>query len=715
MGRPPAVVIVARYDLNQTLEIQQYSLIGRHGARLDAADTQWHLTSPTPYDPPLTWGGWRQSQALGARIASIIQNREAAASGHTSHAPNGDLGIDRDGVDKERRHGHHSQRGKRRRHKVVVHSSPFLRCVQTSIAISAGMAQYQGASKPTGHQSHPKPHIMHSGSPHLQAMDDRNSPRLSAIPEPEHAGVSRRRNTSRDSRGRSRTLLRVDPFLGEWLSPEYFDKITPPPESKLMVASAKGELLRQADSDDMIHTSNRKASTQGLWTGGVSASNKSQSSDEDTPLNDFSSLSKNMPRFGRANSHSVGSLPSSSSSKLTSRVERSPARESAAYVAPIPSYAVSPSQPIPQGYVAHARDACVKVDSQWDSLRPPLEWGNGGEYGEEWSNMHKRFRHGLHEMIVWYRSHESSETLEPMSDGSPQSQNSQSTQGTQSLDASDDDDVDTVLVLVTHGAGCNALIGALTNQPVLIDVGMASLTMAVRKSVDYKRVASPTSEVPPTSPSRRRQWLVDFGISEDYEVKLVSSTEHLRAGSPFLAGPRVKPNVPVRDKSPYRYERPGFSTTPVPISSAMEDGFGSDSDGSTSTPTGNRFGGLQRSAPTAAKSSSGLWSKPEPKKLVDTVNKDTKRPSPRVVQNGSGTHDSLDGISGKTNGNHLEQVKSDPSNGDHTGRNLANGFHDHAQRERSIAPNGLWGAPPQALATERETGPKRRWTLSQAS
>lgn len=576
------------------------------------------------------------------------------------------------------------------------------------------MAQYQGASKLTGHQSHPKPHIMHSGS-HLHAMDDRNSPGLSAIPEPEHAGASRRRNTSRDSRGRSRTLLRVDPFLGEWLSPEYFDKITPPPESKLMVASAKGELLRQADSVDMIHTSNRKASTQGLWTSGVSASNKSQSSDEDTPFDDFSSLSQNMPRFGRANSHSVGSPSLHSSSKLTSRVERSLARESAAYVAPIPSYAVSPSQPIPQGYVVHARDACVKVDSQWDSLRPPLEWGNSGEYGEEWSNMHKRFRHGLHEMIVWYRNHESSETLEPMSDGSPQSQNSQSAQGSQSLDASDDDDVDTVLVLVTHGAGCNALIGALTNQPVLIDVGMASLTMAVRKSVDYKRVASPTSEVPPTSPSRRRQSLVDFGISEDYEVKLVSSTEHLRAGSPFLVGPRVKPNVPVRDKSPYRYERPGFSTTPVPISSAMEDGVGSDSDGSTSTPTSDRFGGLQRSATTAVKSSCGLWSKPEPKKLVDTVNKDTKRPSPQVVQTRSGTDDSLDGISEKTNANHLEQVKSDPSNADHTGRNLASGFHDHTQRERSIAPNGLWGAPPQALATERETGPKRRWTLSQAS
>jgi hypothetical protein len=45
----------------------------------------------------------------------------------------------------------------------------------------------------------------------------------------------------------------------------------------------------------------------------------------------------------------------------------------------------------------------------------------------------------------------------------------------------EDEQEDLVLILVTHGAGCNALIGALTNQPVLLDVGMASLTMAVRR------------------------------------------------------------------------------------------------------------------------------------------------------------------------------------------------------------------------------------------
>ncbi|KAI5298003.1 hypothetical protein KEM56_004385, partial [Ascosphaera pollenicola] len=54
-GKKPAVVIIAR-----------------HGTRLDSVDKHWHLTSPTPYDPPLTYGGWTQARALGAKIASLL-------------------------------------------------------------------------------------------------------------------------------------------------------------------------------------------------------------------------------------------------------------------------------------------------------------------------------------------------------------------------------------------------------------------------------------------------------------------------------------------------------------------------------------------------------------------------------------------------------------------------------------------------------------------
>ena len=692
----------------------------RHGARLDAADTQWHLTSPTPYDSPLTYGGWRQSQALGAKIASIIQSREAEPGWHTIHTSNGTVATEGDGAQKERHHEYHSPRIRRRRHKVVLHTSPFLRCVQTSIAISAGMAQYRGESKASGHHSHAKSHAMHSGSPRLHAMDDGNSRRLAAIPEPESGCIYRRRNRSRGSRKISRALLRVDPFLGEWLSPEYFDRITPPPESKLMVASAKGEMLRQGDPIDVLHIAKRTGTGRAnlLWGGGAS-STRSYSSDEDTPLNDMTSLSKNMPRLGRANSNNVGSPSTTtrSSMRLTTRGDRSPNPERSYYVPPTPSYAVSPSQPIPHGYVAHARDACVNVDYQWDSLRPPLEWGHGGEYGEEWSNMHRRFRRGFHKMILWYRSHEPSETLEPISDGSPQSQtissspDSQNTEdsasapGSQGSDGSEDDDVDTVLVLVTHGAGCNALIGALTNQPVLLDVGMASLTMAVRKSIDYKRVASPASNMP-TSPSRRPQSLIDLGLAEDYEVKIVASTDHLRPGSPFLAGPRVQLNQPVREKSPYRYERPGFTGGNFSASSTLAGDYHNESDGSDSTPTSSRLEGLQRSATTAVHPSGGLWTKPEPKKADAATGNGTKTSNAPVKVHG------LDGTANKPP---LEQVKSDPTNGDFGDKRLPNGSPVNGNNDRSIIPNGLWGAPPQALATERNLGAKRRWTLSQAS
>ena len=112
----------------------------RHGARLDAADPSWHLTSPTPYDPPLTYGGWTQCRALGARIASLLQTREDALEAETP--PN-------DNPPQASPHDHSPLRlprspsrprpRKRKTHRVILHTSPFLRCIQTAVAIGAGM------------------------------------------------------------------------------------------------------------------------------------------------------------------------------------------------------------------------------------------------------------------------------------------------------------------------------------------------------------------------------------------------------------------------------------------------------------------------------------------------------------------------------------------------------------------------------------------------
>ncbi|KAI7521191.1 hypothetical protein KC317_g22174, partial [Hortaea werneckii] len=109
----------------------------------------------------------------------------------------------------------------------------------------------------------------------------------------------------------------------------------------------------------------------------------------------------------------------------------------------------------------------------------------------------------------------------------------------------DEEQEDLVVVLVTHGAGANALIGALTGQPVLLDVGMASLTMAVRKD-DAPTVATHASstesskEPPPVADTQEtngsghnppRRGSLDVGLGSLYEMKLVSSSEHLRPGA----------------------------------------------------------------------------------------------------------------------------------------------------------------------------------------
>lgn len=609
------------------------------------------------------------------------------------------LNFDGDGDNKGR--GHQSHRGKRRKHKVVIHTSPFQRCVQTSIAISTGIAQHQRPANLASHPNYARPLIMHSGSPHIRAMDRWNSPHLSAIAEPEY------QSRSHQKRRVQQTLLRVDAFLGEWLSPEYFDRITPPPESKMMVASSKAYLLHRGDSLNLTHTTNRPSAGQGNfpggWHSGSATSSKSLHAGDDTALTEPSSLSRPMPRLGRASSHSLGSSPKQNDLTFNTRAERSQSPESPTYVPPIPSYAISPSQPIPSGFVSHARDACVNVDNLWDSLRPPLEWGSGGEYGEEWSAMHKRFRKGLNDMICWYRSHEGSETLNPIKDDSPESSDSNN----EDPGDCDDNDTDTVLILVTHGAGCNALIGALTSQPVLLDVGMASLTMAVRKSVAYKKVSSPQSENAPASPSRRRRSLIDRGISEDYEVKLTASTDHLRAGSPFLAGPKPQrtPSLPTREKSPYRYERPGFPDPSHAKFSPTTEGFDRD------IPATDIFGALQRSATDVVRSSGGLWSMPVPKQVDNGVEKEDHYPGVQMSQNGPVRARNLDSDSERVVTDRHERLNGSVN----SGRASPIDMLDHASQGHSIAPNGLWGAPPQALGTERDTGSKRRWTHSEAS
>jgi hypothetical protein len=340
-----------------------------------------------------------------------------------------------------------------------------------------------------------------------------------------------------------KTVLRVDAFLGEWLSPDYFDKITPPPNSTMMVAAAKANLLRK-EQIEVFQSSPHKT---GHFPGGWSKANMSQ----EAPINSSTAVVEdNIPldrlslmaplRQHRSNSANGSGDHGANIKPILSSLRPS----KAAYDPPIPAYAIAPSDPIPRGYCVHARDTCTDLDLLWDSMRFPQDWGDGGEFGEEWSAMHKRFRRGLSKMVEWYTNHTPEfhpDREDPLALD-------------RDIPEDDDDDYDLTVILVTHAAGCNALVGALTNQPVLHDFGLTSLSMAVRKEPGSTIREKPSSPVNghSKSPSGHRRSSVYLGLSEDYEMQILSSTTHLRAGAratraSALTSPHLVPKIPAYD------------------------------------------------------------------------------------------------------------------------------------------------------------------------
>ncbi|KAF2726004.1 hypothetical protein K431DRAFT_214718, partial [Polychaeton citri CBS 116435] len=547
-------------------------IIARHGARLDAADNQWHLHTPTPYDPPLTYGGWNQCRALGQRIESLLQAREDSINA-TTNEPLPPASK--------------QERKRKRKHKVVIHSSPFTRCLQTSVAIAAGLSAHQPAIETLPRPRTPS--TMHSASPRMKAQEAviGSIGGLPSISEPlrdlthelaRKRQLEEQRSKAGVNKRHRRTKLRVDAFLGEWLNPSYFENIMHPPQSELMVAGAKGELTQNEPLDSYtptIGTPHSMASSS-LWGGGRSVRSSSVSSREST-LDGLSELAEQLPppQQGRKSRHnslesngtSGGRIQGSGRNKAAGRNGRpggsgqnslqplssfQPSKQQqqqtlsetplsssnllqqpfnfVPYTPPTPNWAISPSDPIPRGYVTHAREACSSIDFQWDSSRPPQNWGDGGEYGEEWSALHRRFRRGLNHMVHWYAQHNADDRGEDAL-GFEQAEKQRRDEELAEDGADDDEDEDLVVVLVTHGAGCNALIGALTGQPVLLDVGMASLTMAVRRpdAPNFLPPLEPGQE--PNIFGHRRRSSINLGLSEIYEMKLVASSEHLRPGT----------------------------------------------------------------------------------------------------------------------------------------------------------------------------------------
>ncbi|KAI2622321.1 hypothetical protein GGR54DRAFT_638657 [Hypoxylon sp. NC1633] len=706
-----------------------YIFIVRHGKRLDAADKQWHLSSPTPYDPPLTYGGWLQSKTVGSKIASILREREAedeaAASGQ--------------GPDKT------PTKLRKRRYKVVIHSSPFQRCVQTSIAIAAGLASNHYSPSHTPVERSPSPRSTQISPPgHVHSRP--------------HPASATQTSLSPDSSAPSaieKSILRVDPFLGEWLSPDYFEHITPPPRSSLMLATAKAELLRRENYNDYPHFHTRHPPTGSLqlWSASPSrgsplASSMTPDSDTSAGLGSLSALKTGLPR-------TRGDL--TEDPRGAHRVPHFETIRTSGYVSPVPSYALSTSEPIPRGYVAHARDACVDIDYQWDSSRENLGWGDGGVLPEEWAAMHQRFRKGLRRLVEWYSTTENPGEMVTRTNSSLESvKYSRKESAPGSLPVGDDKEVETenVVVLVSHGAGCNALIGAITQQPVLIDVGMSSITMAQRKpEFDYGFDASvydgaATSLEEPLITTRAI-------LAEMFELKLFANTEHLHSAA---TPPSLSRSASAAGRNPRGRNNNRFS-------SALKEAnfgaslYGDPVPGSRSNSVNASLGSMRRGSPVTP---SSVWAPPSSRGGGGTVAVDSavsSSPSTQPIRSGSGglwtppVQDDVADIKEEIPSRPALNHEGEPSKSNHqdflkaqehdsvpgdielqtsamsSAKTPASKTGSHHSEERdhfdegsvprlwaSTVNNGLWGAPRPPGEAERNRDfrvSKRRWTVNE--
>lgn len=430
-----------------------------------------------------------------------------------------------------------------------------------------------------------------------------------------------------------------------------------------MVAAAKADLLRREDYAHLNtgppSTGTLSPPTSGSFPGGWGSphllskkkEDKIEEKATDDADDDLPGPALPLPKHNRTSS--MSSVGSSNSSRLSSHPALRPTSSHGSqphhipgYHPPIPHYAISSSDPIPLGFVAHSKDACVDVDYQWDSMREPQNWGDGGEYGEEWGSMHKRFRRGLKMMVEWYRNHDAGIMRNSSRPGSRPGTSGMSPSG---LDgAEEDQEEELVVILVTHGAGCNALIGALTNQPALLDVGMANLTMAVRRppyvpptyhlSPNTSRTNTPSTTPRPTprpTPAHSRSGSRVLTLSEEYELTLLNSSEHLRRSSNASTASSFSsnlPNLPYRpflrspatvnsgsDTSSIPFIEPltlsglaatGYNSTPGGMSDLLPGSAGLRRTVSVASGSGSSAGG--RTYTPRFKGSVGLWSPRKP-------------------------------------------------------------------------------------------------------
>lgn len=421
-----------------------------------------------------------------------------------------------------------------------------------------------------------------------------------------------------------------------------------------MVASAKGELLRRAEVIPTTDGLTRAFSGHfpGGWHSQSHQSQPTSPDDEDRGLHSATSQRQ------RASTHDTLQNPIhlKHAKKSLGRLETDlPPTLDEYYVPPTPSYAVSTSDPIPTGYVAHARNACTRIDYQWDSMRTPY-WGTGGEFGEEWSTMHERVQDGFQHMINWYREQDLSEL------------------GSTAESSEVNDNAQTVLVIITHGADCNALISSLNGHSVLLDINTASLTMAVRRN----RVNKPAHDMDhtPKSPSPDNQ-----SVSREYSLQLVASTDHLRPGiNPSQLSSLSSPSVPVLSPPPVPSYRNRLGARPSLLQETLANGPPGTS------PRAWTLAMRPSTSSTISQGASGLWNSiSSPTDKVDAEDNLVPNFGDRPVSSqDSAPSDRSDGSAD------LGWTKQLP--------------------QRTLSQRGLWGSA-QPLG-DREGG-KRRWTVAE--
>ncbi|KAK9366465.1 hypothetical protein V1509DRAFT_629988 [Lipomyces kononenkoae] len=189
-------------------------LVARHSTRLDTKDLSWRDSSPTPYDPPLSRSGILEAAALGRAIAT-----EIAASVDSSV----DI-VDTSGsVTPRPKPSSSMQRDLSPASRISDTSLSSSADTESSSALTASSSAASAAESPFP-TSRPLTVYIHS-SPFLRCAMTAHyiaQQLLSLAPLPSSSESS--------TSSTIRLKIRIDSFLGEWLTPDYFACISPPPD-----------------------------------------------------------------------------------------------------------------------------------------------------------------------------------------------------------------------------------------------------------------------------------------------------------------------------------------------------------------------------------------------------------------------------------------------------------------------------------------------------